>query len=296
MINNRQNGRRRGRGGQQVRSGQPGMPDRGSRVDNRARGNAAQLLEKYKSLARDAQMQGDRVNTEYYLQFADHYFRVLSENRSRFEEQRPDQQQRARHENYRDDMGDGNRDDGDEDGGDDRQRGYDGQGNGWDGDDGDGGAPEQNRYEARRDEPRRDEPRREEGRRDEPRRDEPRRDEPRRDEPRRDEPRREEPRRERVARDASPAPEATRPIVQDEGERYQERRPRRARNSRPPEGNADAVPVESEAPVAERIEVDRLPQGFGTAPAAETASEDGAERPRRRAPRRPRTDAPAVEL
>ena len=88
-MNNRQNGRRRGRGGQQARNGQPGGPDRGSRVDNRARGNAAQLLEKYKNLARDLQMQGDRVSTEYYLQFADHYFRVLSESRSRFDEQQP---------------------------------------------------------------------------------------------------------------------------------------------------------------------------------------------------------------
>jgi hypothetical protein len=33
-------------------------------------------------------MAGDRVTTEYYLQFADHYFRVLNENRARFEEQR----------------------------------------------------------------------------------------------------------------------------------------------------------------------------------------------------------------
>ena len=60
----------------------------GNRQDNRNRGNAAQLLEKYKSLARDSQLAGDRVQTEYYLQFADHYFRVLSESRSRFEEQR----------------------------------------------------------------------------------------------------------------------------------------------------------------------------------------------------------------
>ena len=106
MINNRQNGRRRGRGGQQARNGQPGAPDRGNRLDNRARGNAAQLLEKYKTLARDAQMQGDRVNTEYYLQFADHYFRVLSENRARFEDQRPPSRQ---NENGEDDGGDGQR-------------------------------------------------------------------------------------------------------------------------------------------------------------------------------------------
>ena len=85
MINNRQGGRRRGRGGQRGQNlgGQPG-----NRQDNRQRGNAAQLLEKYKSMARDAQLSGDRVQTEYYLQFADHYFRVLSESRARFEDQR----------------------------------------------------------------------------------------------------------------------------------------------------------------------------------------------------------------
>jgi len=94
MNNNRQaNGRRRGRGGQRSQGGNPNQGN-GNRIDNRARGNAAQLLEKYKNLARDAQMQGDRVNTEYYLQFADHYFRVLSETRSRFEEQnRPQRDQ-----------------------------------------------------------------------------------------------------------------------------------------------------------------------------------------------------------
>ena len=87
MINNRQGGgRRRGRGGQRPQ-GMGGQP--GNRQDNRQRGNAAQLLEKYKSMARDAQLAGDRVQTEYFLQFADHYFRVLSESRARFEEQRP---------------------------------------------------------------------------------------------------------------------------------------------------------------------------------------------------------------
>ena len=91
-MNNRQAGRRRGRGGQRSQGGNPNNQGNGNRIDNRARGNAAQLLEKYKNLARDAQMQGDRVNTEYYLQFADHYFRVLSENRSRFEEQNQRQQ------------------------------------------------------------------------------------------------------------------------------------------------------------------------------------------------------------
>ena len=85
MINNRQGGRRRGRGGQGGRNLGGGQP--GNRQDNRQRGNAAQLLEKYKSMARDAQLSGDRVQTEYYLQYAEHYFRVLGENRARFEDQ-----------------------------------------------------------------------------------------------------------------------------------------------------------------------------------------------------------------
>jgi hypothetical protein len=91
LINNRQGGRRRGRGGQRGQNlgGQPG-----NRQDNRQRGNAAQLLEKYKSMARDSQLAGDRVQTEYYLQFADHYFRVLSESRARFEDQNQPRRQR----------------------------------------------------------------------------------------------------------------------------------------------------------------------------------------------------------
>jgi hypothetical protein len=99
LINNRQGGRRRGRGGQRGQNlgGQPG-----NRQDNRQRGNAAQLLEKYKSMARDAQLSGDRVQTEYYLQFADHYFRVLSESRARFDEQN---QRRQRDEDLDEDEG-----------------------------------------------------------------------------------------------------------------------------------------------------------------------------------------------
>ena len=72
----------------------------GNRQDNRQRGNAAQLLEKYKTLARDAQLAGDRVQTEYYLQYADHYFRVLEENRSRYEEQQAQRRPRRDEEDY----------------------------------------------------------------------------------------------------------------------------------------------------------------------------------------------------
>lgn len=95
LINNRQqNSRRRGRGNNNQRpqssnSGGTRNQDNGNRIDNRSRGNAAQLLEKYKTLARDAQQSGDRVLTEYYLQFSDHYFRVLADTRARYEENQP---------------------------------------------------------------------------------------------------------------------------------------------------------------------------------------------------------------
>ena len=52
--------------------------------EQRPRGNAQQLMERYLQLARDATMQGDRVLSENYFQHADHYYRVLN---ARFEQQ-----------------------------------------------------------------------------------------------------------------------------------------------------------------------------------------------------------------
>ena len=91
MINNRQQQQnRRGRGRTRNPQNNGGRNESGSRIDSRARNNAPQMLEKFKNLARDAQMQGDRVMTEYYLQFADHYFRIVAEQRVRYEETRRD--------------------------------------------------------------------------------------------------------------------------------------------------------------------------------------------------------------
>lgn len=45
--------------------------------DVRVRGNAWQVFEKYQSLARDAQMAGDRVAAENFLQHAEHYYRII---------------------------------------------------------------------------------------------------------------------------------------------------------------------------------------------------------------------------
>lgn len=84
MNNNRGNNRRRGRGNNRPQGGGQQL----NRIDSRARGNAPQLLEKYRKLAHDAHLNGDRVTEEYYLQFADHYFRVIADTRTRQEEQR----------------------------------------------------------------------------------------------------------------------------------------------------------------------------------------------------------------
>jgi hypothetical protein len=94
LNNNRgNNNRRRGRGNNNRVPGNGGGGGGGggqqvNRIDSRARGNAPQLLEKYRKMAQDAHLNGDRVQAEYYLQFADHYFRVTADTRLRMEEQR----------------------------------------------------------------------------------------------------------------------------------------------------------------------------------------------------------------
>ena len=93
LNNNRNtnNNRRRGRGGNRQ---QGGGGQQLNRIDSRARGNAPQMLEKYRKLAHDAHLNGDRVQEEYYLQFADHYFRVIADQRQRQDEGRVPRQDR----------------------------------------------------------------------------------------------------------------------------------------------------------------------------------------------------------
>ena len=47
--------------------------------DGRQRGSAAQLNEKYTSLASDVSSSDDRILAESFLQFADHYYRLQKE-------------------------------------------------------------------------------------------------------------------------------------------------------------------------------------------------------------------------
>lgn len=83
--NRNNNNRRRGRNNSNRGGG--GGGNQGNRIDSRARGNAPQMLEKYRKLAHDASLNDDRVLTEYYLQFADHYFRVMADMQAQKAEQ-----------------------------------------------------------------------------------------------------------------------------------------------------------------------------------------------------------------
>jgi len=74
----RTNGRKSGHGHSQSRGGGGGGRD-GNRSDPKTRNNARQMLDKYKSMARDAMQNNDRVQSEYYFQHAEHYQRVINE-------------------------------------------------------------------------------------------------------------------------------------------------------------------------------------------------------------------------
>lgn len=109
MNNNRGNNRRRGRGNNRQQGGGQQL----NRIDSRARGNAPQMLEKYRKLAHDAHLNGDRVTEEYFLQFADHYFRVIADTRVRQDETRQRREDRPQdgsdngdRDSYRDDADD----------------------------------------------------------------------------------------------------------------------------------------------------------------------------------------------
>lgn len=77
MNKNQNQKRSRGRG-----NGRRG-PSRGNNFESngpevKVRGSAQQVLDKYLQLARDAQSGGDRVSAESYLQYAEHYYRIIN--------------------------------------------------------------------------------------------------------------------------------------------------------------------------------------------------------------------------
>ncbi|MFT3972854.1 MAG: DUF4167 domain-containing protein [Amaricoccus sp.] len=60
--------------------------------DGKVRGTPQQIIDKYQALARDAQLAGDRVAAESYLQHSEHYSRILGEAQRAQQEARASQE------------------------------------------------------------------------------------------------------------------------------------------------------------------------------------------------------------
>lgn len=60
--------------------------------EGKVRGTPQQIIDKYLSLARDAQLSGDRVAAENFLQHSEHYSRMLSEAQQEMNERRDAQE------------------------------------------------------------------------------------------------------------------------------------------------------------------------------------------------------------
>lgn len=63
--------------------------------EGKVRGTPQQIIEKYTSLARDAQLSGDRVGAENFQQHAEHYTRLLGEAMKEAAERREQQEAQA---------------------------------------------------------------------------------------------------------------------------------------------------------------------------------------------------------
>jgi hypothetical protein len=81
--------------------------------EGKVRGTPQQLIEKYQALSRDAQLSGDRVAAENFLQHSEHYARMLNEalreqneRREQFEAQQQNQPQGQQQNGRRDDRDD----------------------------------------------------------------------------------------------------------------------------------------------------------------------------------------------
>ncbi|MEM6617707.1 MAG: DUF4167 domain-containing protein [Pseudomonadota bacterium] len=62
--------------------------------EGKVRGTPQQIIDKYQTLARDAQLSGDRVATENFLQHAEHYVRMLGDAQREIDARREQQEQR----------------------------------------------------------------------------------------------------------------------------------------------------------------------------------------------------------
>jgi len=75
--------------------------------EGKVRGTPQQIIDKYTTLARDAQTSGDRVAAENFLQHAEHYQRILIQAMGAQEQTRRDQGQNAGDDQTDDEQGNG---------------------------------------------------------------------------------------------------------------------------------------------------------------------------------------------
>jgi hypothetical protein len=224
--------------------------------EGRVRGNARQVYEKYLSLARDASSAGDRIAAEAYYQYAEHYFRILSDSTDptpsgRRPEERPPQPY-GQDEGY---YGDDDDDDGPVNGqGGERQHEARNNGN---------AAPQAQREPGQRGSGQRDSGPRDSGRRDSGQRDSGQRDSARRDPAPRDAAPREgarapvEAAAPAVASGAQPQPEVQAQPTAADGEAP---RPRRGRPRKPrPDDDGQAVQQDSSSKTETETETESGP-------------------------------------
>ncbi|GMG82306.1 hypothetical protein LNKW23_15190 [Paralimibaculum aggregatum] len=77
MRPTQKNNRTRGRGNRKTNGNNVNRVYDSSGPEGKVRGTPQQIIDKYLSLARDAQTSGDRVMAENFLQHAEHYQRIL---------------------------------------------------------------------------------------------------------------------------------------------------------------------------------------------------------------------------
>ncbi|PJN93864.1 hypothetical protein CNY89_17935, partial [Amaricoccus sp. HAR-UPW-R2A-40] len=71
--------------------------------DGKVRGTPQQIIDKYQALARDAQLSGDRVAEQSFLQHSEHYTRMLGEAQASQESARQNYERDDRSEDRRED-------------------------------------------------------------------------------------------------------------------------------------------------------------------------------------------------
>lgn len=95
MKNASNNRRGRTRSGGKRSQGPRNRNYQSSGGDNKVRGSAQQVLDKYLAMARDATSAGDRIAAEGFFQHAEHYYRVLNDRPDQSKKSHTDRQQKS---------------------------------------------------------------------------------------------------------------------------------------------------------------------------------------------------------